>query len=162
MNSDTFTTIEEANKPPKTVIEHPKRAMSRIIWGPVFYLAHKMARSDNETLRKEIRIVDELAKAAGLSDYRNHEWYSRLTEKKALEALQGVEGQRCLMVVLTLVLKADGNKRPEEHQYFRSIREKLGAPPIRVPVNFYDHKRLAMEYAQPRRHEKEDSPRTLR
>ena len=146
MNTDTFKPVDQAESS-KSGIIHPSHAASRRVLGPVFYLAHKMARSDNEALRKETKIVDDLAKRAGVADYRIQKWYTELTEEKAIAALSGDEAKRCCMVVLTLVLKADGEKKPEEHAFFSKIRTSLGAPPIVVPVSLEDHKKLAYEYA---------------
>jgi len=53
---------------------------------------------------------------------------------------------RAALVVLSLVLKADVQRKPSEHAYFTRIREALGAPPITVPVDVEGHKQLALEY----------------
>ena len=50
------------------------------------------------------------------------------------------------LVVLSLVLKADSDRLESEQAYFTEIRGMIGGDPVTVPIDFQDHKNLAVEY----------------
>lgn len=137
----------EANEKRSNVL-HPPRPLSRVTLQPILYLADRMAAADNEVRPRETRMVDLLAEAALMTGFRHQDWYKQLNEEKALARIQTEQAKLGCLVVLTLLLKADGKRRPEESVYFTRIRTALGAPPITVPVELEAHKALALEYVR--------------
>jgi len=131
---------------PKSGVIHPPRPLHRKYVEPILYLAERMARSDKELAAAERRVVDVLAKHAGLKDFRAKSWYRELSDVTACKRLDIDAAKRGCLVVLTLVLKADIKKKPEEHEYFTRLRMLLGAEPIIVPIDLELHKQLALEY----------------
>jgi len=139
-------TQQQAPSAPKSGVIHPPRPLHHKYLEPILYLAERMAKSDKELAAAERRFVDELAKAAGMKDFRTKPWYRELTDESACKKLDIDAAKRGCLVVLTLVLKADVKKKPEEHEYFHRLRVMMGAEPITVPVDLEQHKKLAMEY----------------
>src|SRR5262245_32421124 len=131
---------------PKSNVIHPARPLHRKYVEPILYLADRMAESDKQLAAAERRMVDELAVNAKVKDMRRQKWYRDLNDKTACERLDIDAAKLGALVVLTLVLKSDVKKKPEEHTYFSRIRTQLGAPPIVVPVDVESHRKLALEY----------------
>jgi hypothetical protein len=136
----------EAPAQPKSNVIHPARPLHRKYVEPILYLADRMAESDKELAAAERRMIDFLAEKTKQKDFRRQKWYRDLSDKTACERLEIDAAKLGCLVVLTLVLKADVKKKPEEHGYFSKIRTQLGAPPIVVPSDIEAHKRLALEY----------------
>jgi hypothetical protein len=145
MATDESTAPEQPAAPKSNVI-HPARPLHRKYVEPILYLADRMAESDKELAAAERRTVDYLAENAKAKDFRRQKWYRELSDKSACERLDIDAAKLGALVVLTLVLKADVKKRPEEHTYFTRIRTLLGAPPIVVPVDLESHRKLALAY----------------
>jgi hypothetical protein len=145
MATDESLTPEQPAAPKSSVI-HPARPLHRKYVEPILYLADRMAESDKELAAAERRMVDFLADNAREKDFRRQKWYRDLSDKVACERLDIDAAKLGALVVLTLVLKSDVKKRPEEHTYFTRIRSQLGAPPIVVPVDLEAHRKLALEY----------------
>ncbi len=135
----------ERNPKPSGVI-HPARPVSRRTAEPILYLADRMAAADQEPVPRELRIVDMVADACGLPTFRHQPWFREMTETAALQRLSTELAQRAALVTLALVLKADVKRKPSEHAYFTHIREALGAPPVTVPVDLEEHRRLVLQY----------------
>ncbi|HEX7928476.1 MAG TPA: hypothetical protein VF678_12855 [bacterium] len=131
---------------PKSNIIHPARPLHRKYVEPILYLADRMAESDKQLAAAERRMVDELAANAKVKDMRRQKWYRDLNDKTACERLDIDAAKLGALVVLTLVLKADIKKKPDEHSYFTRIRTQLDAPPIVVPVDIDAHRKLALAY----------------
>lgn len=127
-------------------IQHPHRALHRRHLEAVLYLADKMGQADGQSVPSEIKIATTLAEAGGLKGYRQQQWYRDLSEDEACRRLDLDVAKRGALVVMALVLKADVQRKPEEQGYFKHVREKLGAPPVRVPVELEAHMALALEY----------------
>jgi len=141
-----MTDQDEASK--KSGIIHPTRVLSRKSLLPILYLAERMASSDNETVRRETRVIEQIAKAANFERYKDDPDYRRMTEDSAIAGVGSETSKMAAMVILTLVLKADTQRKDEERGYFQKVRERLGAGPITVPVDFDAHMKLALEYVQ--------------
>lgn len=127
-------------------IVHPARALPRKYVEPILYLADQMSAADGNVLPKERKLVEELAKAAKFKDFRHDEWYRKLNEEKACQAIGIDSARQGLLVVLSLLLKADESRKDTEQAYFSKIRGLVGGDPVRVPVDLEAHKKLALEY----------------
>ena len=127
-------------------VEKPGHAISRRYYEPIIFLAERMASMDKITPMPEQRMVDELAKAVGLEDVRRQRWFRDLNDNKACERIDLDTVKRCILVVLSLVMKADTQRGEDAKKYFSKIRELLGADPITVPVEIEEHKELALKY----------------
>ena len=138
--------MELETTPPGSRIIRPPRAISRKIAEPILWLADRMASADQEAVPRELRMVDALADAMGMATFRHQPWYRNMTEAGALRSLNSDLAKRAALVVLSLVLKADMKRRPQEQAYFSYLRQELGAEPITVPVDLEQHKKLALEY----------------
>lgn len=136
----------ETPQAPKSNVIHPARPLHRKYVEPILYLADRMAESDKELAAAERRMVDYLAENARVKDFRRQKWYRELNDKAACERLDIDTAKLGALVVLTLVLKSDVKKKPEEHSYFTRIRALLGAPPVVVPADLEAHRKLALEY----------------
>lgn len=112
----------------------------------MFYLAEEMAQADGVRAISEQQTIDGLAGLAGVPEFRSHPWYRALNEDLACAMLQGELLQMATLVLLSLVLKADGKRLRTEHDYFTRIRQRLGAAPITVPINVDRHRYLALKY----------------
>jgi hypothetical protein len=127
-------------------IVHPARALPRKYIEPILYLADQMSAADGKVLPKERKMVEELAKAASYKDFRHEDWYRKLSEEKACQAIAIDSARQGLLVVLALLLKADEARKDTEHAYFTKIRNLVGGDPVHVPVDLEAHKKLALEY----------------
>ena len=138
--------METSGGLPKSNVVHPPRPVSRRTAEPILYLAERMASADDEAVPRETRVIDMIADAVGMPTFRHQPWFREMTEKAAIERVNTELAKRATLVVLALLLKADLKRKPSEQAYFTHIREALGAPPITVPVDVDDHRRLALEY----------------
>lgn len=127
-------------------VVHPSKALPRKYVQAIVYLAQGMAQADQKLAMQERRIIDELAAACGLADFRRERWFHEMTEDSACAMLETESAKRGALVVLALLLKADNNRHNLEHAYFSRIRSKLGAEPVTVPVSLESHLALAHEY----------------
>ena len=134
------------NPAAESLIKHPPRSLSRKSLGPILYLAERMANADEVIMPRETRIIDQLAKAAGLEKFRHEPWYLKMTEKEAIQLVSSDLAKQATMVILSLILKADMRRKDQEHAYFTNIRQQLMAEPVTVPVDLEAHTALAMEY----------------
>ncbi len=140
--------MNQENVAPTSGIFRPPRALSRKTAEPILYLADSMAKADEEVVPREMRMIDLVADAVGLPTFRHQPWFREMTEAAALQRLNTDLAKKATLVVLSLVLKADAKRRPEELAYFSKVRGQLGAPPITVPVDIEAHKELALQYFQ--------------
>jgi hypothetical protein len=134
--------------PKSSGVLRPGRPVSRRTAEPILYLADRMASADQEAVPRELRAVDMVADACGLPTFRHQPWFREMTETAALGRLNTDLAKRAALVTLALVLKSDAKRKPSEHAFFRRIRESLGAPPITVPVDLEEHRRLVLAYFQ--------------
>lgn len=141
-NVETGTASEERD----TGVIVPNRPVPRKYVLPILYLADRMASSDKNVAVKERSAIEDLAKAAGMEQFRHDRDFAALTEDAACEALELDLAKRAALVVMALVLKADGQRHHDEHEFFRKIRTRLGASAITVPVGMEAHMSLAIKY----------------
>ena len=127
-------------------VVHPTRVLHRKYVEPIIFLADRMAIVDGQVVPKERKLVEDLAKAAKMKNFRHERWYRDLDDRKACQAIDVEPARQAAMVVLSLVLKADKIREESEHEFFREIRGMIGAKPVTVPVDFEAHKTLAIEY----------------
>jgi hypothetical protein len=95
---------------------------------------------------KERKLVDELAKAAKYKDFRHEKWYRDFDDDKACQAINIDSARQGLLVVMSLLLKADTARKDVEHAYFTKIRHLVGGDPVTVPKDMEEHRKLALEY----------------
>lgn len=141
--AEAQTTPEAA---PKSAVVHPARPLHTKYIEPILYLAERMAKSDKQLAAAERRIVDDLAGHAGMKDFRTKPWYREMSDDSAVKRLDIDAAKRGCLVALTLVLKSDLKKLPEEHEYFHRLRVAMKAEPIVVPIDRDQHLKLALEY----------------
>jgi hypothetical protein len=127
-------------------IRHPQRPVPRKYLLSILFLAERMATSDGDVPVMQRRVIDVLAEEADMQDFHNDKTYRLLSDRKACDNLDIDAAKEAALVVITLVLKADGVRRPEELEYFTKVREMLGADPVMVPGEIEAHKALALEY----------------
>ena len=138
--------MAEENKQKEGRIFYPQRQLSRKSAEPILFLAEKMANVDHDQVPRESRMIDMIANAVGLSTFRRQPWFSDMNEAAALSRITTDMAKKATMVVLSLVLKADSRRKPEEHDYFTWVRQQIEADPITVPVALEEHKKLALMY----------------
>ena len=131
---------------PESNVAHPSRALPKKYVEPILYLADRMSESDGKVVPKERKMVEELAKSAKYKDFRHEKWYRDFTDEKACQAINIDSARHGLLVVLSLLLKADETRKETEHAFFTKIRRLVGGDPVTVPVDLEAHKRLALEY----------------
>jgi hypothetical protein len=127
-------------------IETPAHPVPHRYLEPILYLAERMVQSDRIEPIPEKRMVDELAKAVGYENIRRQPWYRSLDDKKACEQLDLATTKKAALVVMALVLKADTNRGDPAKEFFRKMRETMGADPVVVPGDLEEHKKLALRY----------------
>ena len=124
----------------------PARPVPKKYIPAILYLAENMSKADKEIASSERVIINELADAAKIKDFRHTKDYQALNESKAIEALEVDLARLATLVVISLVLKSDSKRKHTEHDYFTRIREKMNMAPITVPLGFEAHKSLALKY----------------
>ncbi len=124
----------------------PKRALPKKYLEPILYLADRMSSVDKEVAIKEVSIIVTLAEAANKKNFQTERWFKEFTQEKACAMLDIDAAKRGALVVMSLVLKADKNRLPSEHEYFTKIRKLLGAEAVAVPIDMESHTLLALLY----------------
>ena len=130
----------------QTNIIHPPRPLAKKYFEAILFLADRMASADKEVVAKENKMIDSLAKAANMENFRTGKGFRELTQKKACEMLDIQAAKRGALVILALVLKADLRRSDEEQDFFSRIRTSLNTDAVTVPVDLETHKKLALEY----------------
>ncbi|MDH4225238.1 MAG: hypothetical protein OEW12_06290 [Deltaproteobacteria bacterium] len=124
----------------------PARALARKYLEPILFLGDRMAIVDGENVPKERKILDWLADGAGIKSFRHEKWYREMNEQKAIAALDIDSAKMGALVTISLVLKADFERKDAEFELFTKLRKMLKAAPIAVPIDLDEHKALAMKY----------------
>ena len=125
--------------------QHPLRKNQVL---PILFLADKMAKVEGSVVREEESVIDTLADAAEMADFRNERGYRLFGENEACNALKAELARTGAMVLMSLVLKGDCERAQAEHEFFTRIRTKLNAEPVTVPIDLEAHKQLALSYIQ--------------
>ena len=133
------TELPSSSRPPAKPL--PKKYLPAIL-----YLADRMSAIDKDVVSKERSLIFQLAEFANMSDFRSKREFMDMDEEKACTILDIEVARHAALVVMALILKADGLRKPEEHNYFRKIREKLGAASVSVPVELEAHKTYAARF----------------
>lgn len=131
---------------PTSQIAKPPRALHRKYLEPIFYLADRMCAVDGEVAPNERRVLDELSEAGGVKAFRSSQSFRHLTVENACKALDMTTAKNGAMVIMTLLLKADAERKDAEKRFFTRVRESLGMERVVVPVDFEEHKSLALAY----------------
>jgi hypothetical protein len=131
---------------PTSQITKPPRALHRKYMEPIFYLADRMCAVDGEVAPNERRVLEELSEAGGVKAFRTTPTFRHLTVDSACKSLDMTTAKNGAMVIMTLLLKADAERREAEHRFFSRVRETLGMERVVVPVDFDEHKSLALAY----------------
>ena len=129
-------------------IIHPPQPLPRKYIEPILYLAERMSMADGMMVPKERRMIEILAEAAGTADFREKHGYPTLTERQACEMLDDDTAKVAALVVISLVLKSDVQRKPVEQEFFHKIRNLLEAEPVTVPIELEAHKQLALQYVK--------------
>lgn len=129
-------------------IIHPPQPLPRKYIEPILYLAERMSMADGMMVPKERRMIETLAEAAGTADFREKHGYPNLTERQACEMLDEEAAKMGALVVISLVLKSDVQRKAVEQEFFHKIRTLLEAEPVTVPVELEAHKQLALQYVK--------------
>jgi hypothetical protein len=127
-------------------IVRPNRALHRKYLEPIFFLADKMCTADGEVAPSEHRMIEELALSVDMKAFRSTQTFRHMKVDDACKALDIDTAKNGAMVIMTLLLKADTERRDSEHKFFTTVRERLGSLEVVVPVNFEAHRRLALKY----------------
>ncbi len=125
---------------------NPARAVPKKYLEPILYLADRMSASDGNVLASERRVIDELASAVNMKNFRHERSFRALDDETACKKLDLEAAKTAALVVISLVLKADMNRDANEHEYFRKIRTMMGAQPVTVPTDVNAHRELALEF----------------
>ena len=129
-----------------TTSRPPAKPLSKRYIPAILYLADRMSTADRDVATRERTIINQLAEAANMADYKHRRDFLDLDEDKACNALDIETARYAALVVLALILKADGMRKPEEHDFFRKIRTKLQAESVSVPVEMEAHKAFAIKF----------------
>ena len=78
--------------------------------------------------------------------YRSSPTFRHLTVEDACKSLDMTTAKTGAMVIMTLLLKADSDRKETEKRFFTRVRESLGMERVVVPVDFEEHKSLALAY----------------
>ena len=125
--------------------QHPLRKDQVL---PILFLADRMAKVDGSVVQEEESVIDTLADAAEMTDFREERGYRLFGEDEACNALKAELARTGAMVLMSLVLKGDCERAQPEHEFFTRIRAKLNAEPVTVPIDIEAHKELAFRYIQ--------------
>ena len=126
--------------------ERPTHAVPRKYVEPILYLAERMSQQDRLNPPPGKRMVDQLAEALQVKDFRRQPWFRGLSDQRACEQIDLESVKRGTLVVLALVMKADTTRGDDAKGYFRKVRELLDTEPIAVPAAMEQHKDLALRY----------------
>ena len=129
-------------------VKQPQRPLREEVVLPILFLADRMAKVDESAVREEASVIDTLAEAAEMGDFREEPGYRLFGEDEACDALNAESAKTGALVLMSLVLKADCERAEPEHEFFTKIRTKLNAEPVTVPINIKAHRRLALSYLQ--------------
>ena len=124
----------------------PEKPLPRKYLQSILYLADRMSEADGKVVPRERIMIESLAEAAHMKDFRNDNDYRRLSEFKACGMLDIEEAKAAALVVITLVMKADHINRDGELSFFSKIRGMLKCEPISVPADLQAHKELALKF----------------
>jgi hypothetical protein len=124
----------------------PEQPLPRKYLQSILYLADRMAEADGNVVAKERRMIESLAEAAHMIDFRNDSSYRQLSDFRACTALDMEEAKSAALVVISLVMKTNTINRDEKLEYFRKVRAMLHCDPITVPTDMLAHKELALKY----------------
>ena len=127
-------------------IDAPEQPLPRKYLQSILYLADRMAAADGNVVAKERRMIESLAEAAHMMDFRNDSSYRQLNDHRACSTLDLEEAKSAALVVISLVMKANAVNRGEKLEYFRKVRGMLHCDPITVPTDMHAHKELALKY----------------
>ena len=127
-------------------VKRPQRPLTKEQVLPILFLADRMAHANGAVEQKEESVIDNLAAAAGIENFREQLGYPLFGENEACKALNAESAKTGALVMMSLVLKRDCHRSQPEHGYFSQIRSKLNADPITVPIEFEAHTRLARSY----------------
>lgn len=127
-------------------IEVPNHPVPRKYIEPILFLADRMSSQDRITPAPAKRMVDQLAEALQIKDFRRQPWYRQQSEQQACKAIDLETAKRGTLVVLTLVMKADTTRGEVAKAFFSRMRQALDMEPIAVPAELDEHKSLALRY----------------
>ena len=127
-------------------VDKPTHALPRKYIEPILYLAERMSNQDKLVPAPGKRMVDQLAEALQIKDFRRQPWFRGMNEQRACELIDLETVKRGALVVISLVLKVDTTRGETAKAYFTKLREMLGTEPIAVPADLDAHHDLALRY----------------
>ncbi len=124
----------------------PDKMLHRKYLQPILYLADRMSETDGLVVAKVRRMIESLAQAAGMPDFRHDNSYRQLSDHRACDMLDTEDAKTAALVVISLVLKTGAEHKDEEYGFFSKIRNRLNHAPVTVPVDVQEHKELALKF----------------
>ena len=129
-----------------TDLNVPEKPLPRKFMQSILFLADRMAEADGVPVPRERRMIEILAEAVDMTDFRTDRDYNLLSDSKACSMLDLTAAKEAALVVISLIMKADFENKEQERAYFSRIREMLGCGPITVPMDLQAHKELALKF----------------
>lgn len=129
-----------------TDLHVPEQPLPRKYLRSILFLAHRMAEADGAAVPRERRMIEILAEAVDMRDFRRDRDYNLLNDSKACSMLDLAAAKDAALVVISLIMKADFENKEQERAYFSKIRALLGCGPITVPTDLQAHKKLALKF----------------
>lgn len=126
--------------------ERPTHAVPRKYIEPIMYLAERMSMQDKLVPAPGKRVVDQLAEALHIKDFRRQPWFRSMNDQRACELIDLETVKRAALIVLTLVMKGDTTRGDAAKAYFTKVRELMGIESIAVPSDMDAHMDLTLRH----------------
>jgi len=127
-------------------VERPAHPMPRKYVEPVMYLAERMSQQDRIVPAPGKRMVDQLAEALQMKEFRRQPWFRQMSDQSACAMLDLETVKLGTLVVLTLVMKTDTSRGDDAKAYFSKVRQMLEMEPISVPSDVNAHRDIAFGF----------------
>lgn len=127
-------------------VARPSHSIPRKYVEPILYLADRMSQQDRIVPPPSKRMVDQIAEAVKMRDFRRQSRFRGLSDQRACEQIDLETAKLATLVVLSLVMKYDTTRGENAKGYFTKVRELLGQQPVAVPAELDQHRDLALRY----------------
>lgn len=127
-------------------IAWPSHPIPRKYIEPILYLAERMSQQDKISPAEGPRMVDQIAAALKVKEFRRQPWFRGMNEQRACAQIDLETVKRGTLAVLSLVMKCDTTRGENAKAYFTKVREMLEQDPIAVPAELDAHRDLVMRY----------------
>ncbi|HEX9719786.1 MAG TPA: hypothetical protein VGA59_08645 [Ramlibacter sp.] len=126
--------------------ERPTHAVPRKYIEPIMYLAERMSMQDKLVPAPGRRVVDQLAEALHMKDFRRQPWFRSMSDQHACELIDLETVKRATLIVIALVMKGDTARGDAAKAYFTRVRELMGVDSIAVPADMDAHMDLTLRH----------------